>query len=504
MNFTIKRFLTLLIIFCVGTAVAHGQISDNRKTEREIKIEDQFVQAKFLEISGKTDEAIKLLDTIRRASPENATIYFELAKLYYSKNDWTLTETNISKAKKIQPTNPIFQEFEVEYFLAQNRTDEAISSLNYLLTIQPKNQNYYRELVGIQKKNGRYSDALNTLNLKEKNLGSSDETTLKKAELFTLDGKINEAVNTLNEIASRYPQNTAYLKRIVNLLHTYGKTKEMEPYLKRILELDPNDNDAKLGLILLSNKNLNEDEKLVTLYPMVKNPEIQIDVKIKELLPYLQKQALTEDSILNSQLIDISDKLVIAHPNEAKAHAFYADALKNSGNIKAAIRQYTRTLELNKNIYAVWEQLMYCLNATEDYDKLDVIANEAIDYFPNQALSYCFAAKAAQQKDNLKKSMSLLDDALLISAGNKEIESRVWVIKAGTALKQKNLNQATEYVQNALNTSNQQNGDAWELKGDIAYTKDQTKEAASLWEKAIELGGNKTRLLTKLKTLKKT
>lgn len=502
MNFTINRFLTLLIIFYISTAVVQGQLPDNRKTEREIKIEDQFVQAKFLEISGKTDEAIKLLDTIRRASPENATIYFELAKLYYLNNDWTLTETNISQAKKIQPKKPVFREFEIEYFLAQNRTDEAISSLNYLLTLQPQNQNYYRELINIQKKNGRYSDALNTLNLKEKNLGSSDETTLMKAEILTLDGQINEAVIILKELASRNPQNTIYLKRIVNLLHTYGKIKEMEPYLKNILEIDPNDNDAKLGLILLSNSNLNEDEKLVTLYPLVKNSEIQIDIKIKELLPYLQKQALTEDSILNSQLIDITDVLVIAHPNEAKAHAIYADVLKNSGNIKAAIRQYTRTLELNKNIYAVWEQLMFCLNATEDYDKLDDIANEAIDYFPNQPLSYCFAAKAAQEKGNIKKSMSLLDDALLISAGNKEIESHVWVIKGEIALIQKNINQASEYVQNALNTSNQQNGDAWELKGDIAYTKDLPKEAANFWEKAIQSGGNKTRLLTKLKTLK--
>ncbi len=479
-----------------------GQEKDNRKTEREIKIEDQFVKAKLLEISGKTDNAIQLLDTIRRANPENGTVYFELAKLYFDKNDWNNTESSIRNAIKLQPDNTTFSMFEVGYLLSQNRSSEAISSLNQLISRHPNNVHFYRQLLDIQKKNNQYKDALTTIQLMEANMGKATDITMQKVEILILDNNPDEAILTLKSLSEKSPGNTSYLKRIVEILRSEQRIGEAEPYFKKILDIDPNDADAKLGLILISNQTISESDKVVTLLPLVKNPDIPIDAKISAALPFLEQQAMTQDSILNKQLIDVGDQLTLIHPNEAKAHAFYADVLKNSGNIIAASRQYERTLDLNKNIYAVWEQLMFCLNHTADFDKLDKVANDAIDYYPNQPLSYCFAAKAAQEKGNYKKAASLLEDALLISAGNPDIESRVWLIRAEAEFKQKNLNKAAEHIQKALTVSQQQNGDAWELNGDIALANNQPKDAAAHWQKALQTGGNDARIQAKLKTLK--
>ncbi|MCZ2101798.1 MAG: hypothetical protein LC107_09710 [Chitinophagales bacterium] len=502
MKFTGRRLLSFLFIFCSGVVLLSGQDADSRKTEREIKVEDQFVQVKLLEISGKTDQAIKLLDTIRRTNPNNGTIYFELAKLYYSKKDWEQTEANLSQAKKAQPTQTAFVEFEVEYLLSQNRRSEATMALQGLIDLKPSDINYYRNLIDVQKQDKHYADALATIQKMEANLGSTEETSRQKAEILVLDGKAKEAVQVLDGLAAKNPNSTSILKRIVSILQAENLGKETQPYLQKILDIDPHDSDAKLGLLLLTNKNIKEDEKLITLYPLIKNPNINIDAKIVELMPFLEKQMATDDSLLNNQLIDVGDMLTLAHPNEAKAHAFYADVLKNSGNITAAIRQYERTLELNKNIFSVWEQLMYCLNATEDFDKLDILANEAMDYFPNAAISYCFAAKAALKKNNYKKMASLLDEAQLISAGNPIIETRIWTIRAESELQQKNLVKATENIQQALTASQNQSADAWEVNGDIALAKNQPKEAISLWKKALQFGGNKSRIEQKLATIK--
>lgn len=504
MNFTYLRLLALMIVCSSGSFTVSAQRTNERITEREIKTEDQFVQAKLYEISGKKDDAIKLMDTIRRSVPDNATVYFELARLYYLKNDWIQTESNLDKAKKLQPQNTVFREFEAEYYLSQNRKDEAILTFENLLVLNPKNDYYYWQFTDILIQSQKYSQALNVLDQMEANLGWSSRIQLKKSDILAMNQKPDEAIRLLNDLTIRFPANTSYLKKITVLLHTNGRDKEAGTYFQKILDINPNDTDAKLGLILLSAKSPNADDKLITLYPLFKNPEIPVDAKIRELMPYVEKQMQGNDSTLNNQLIDICDNLIIVHPNEAKAHAVFADVLKNSGNTTAAIRQYERTLELNKNIYAVWEQLMFCLNTVEDYDKLDIIAGEAMDYFPNQALSYCFAAKSAQERGNIKKTGSLLDDALLISAGNVVIESRVWLIKAEGAMKQKDLTTASDYIQKSLTVSNQLNGDAWELKGDIAKARNIPKEAASYWQKAIETGGNSSRINQKLNSLKKS
>jgi len=502
MEVIFRRFLTFVAVYGIGITFIYAQSPDNRMTEREIKVEDQFVKAKLLEISGKTDDAIKLLDSIRRSNADNGTIYFELAKLHYTKHDWNLTESNINQAIKTEPGNLSFKEFEMEYFLSQSRVDEAKNVLNQLIAMKPERADYYWQLTDIEEREGQYPEALNTIALMEKNLGWRIEIFLKKADILAKYGKLDDAVSTLNDLAIKFPDNTTYLKRIVKMLQAQNRSADTEPYFKRILDINPNDAEAKIGLILLSNKSLKPDDRLSTLYPLVKNENVPIDIKIKELIPFLQKQAVTGDTTFNNQLISISDLLVNIHPNEAKAHAFYGDVLKNTGNITAAIRQYERTLELNKNIYPVWEQLMFCLNTVEDYDKLNLTANNAIDYFPNQALSYCFAAKAAQEKGNSKKTNSLLDDALLISAGNPEIESIVWVIKAEGELKQKRLDIALEYTQMALKISNDENADAWEVKGDIARAKSQPKEATTYWKKALDKGGNQARISSKLKSIK--
>ena len=69
------------ILLSIFPHLIFSQIIDSRKSEEDFKIEDQFIAAKLLLNSGKKPEAIKLLDSLRRVAPPNASILFELAKL---------------------------------------------------------------------------------------------------------------------------------------------------------------------------------------------------------------------------------------------------------------------------------------------------------------------------------------------------------------------------------------------------------------------------------------
>jgi tetratricopeptide (TPR) repeat protein len=495
-----KIFAVLIHLCFSGLLIA--QDDDTRFSESEFKIQDRFVKAKLLVVSGKKAEAIKLLDSLRRESPTNATLYYELARLHFENKDYNLTESNLSNAVKIEPNNVWIRNFEVTYYKEIGRNDDAIKTLHHLCFLQPKNAEYYDRIIQLQIKKGVLNDALITLDNKEKNVGWSVSNVLKRAEILDNANRLSEAVDVLKVLISKFPKETKYLKLITNMLHSNDRIAESEPYLRQILEIDSNDNDAKLGLILLDKKNSDGDGFLVTLYPLINNPDAPIDLKIKELLPFVKKHASTGDTILGKQLTDICDKLVISHPNEAKAHAIYADILKNSGNTTAAIRQYEKTLTLNKNIFAVWEQLMYCLEDVENYIQLALTANEAIEFFPNQAITYYFAGKALVSERDYKKALSLLDEAAIISAGNPNIESRVASTKALIAYAQQDFKKATELADQALLISQDKNADAYEIKGDIALAGKDVKSAVQFWNKALKLGGKTNRLNQKLSTVK--
>lgn len=495
------KIFAILIHLCFASLLI-SQDDDTRFSESEFKIQDRFVKAKLLVVSGKKADAIKLLDSLRRESPTNATLYFELARLHFENKDYNLTESNLSNAVKIEPNNVWIRDFEVAFFKEMGRNNDAIKTLQHLSVIQPKNPEYYDKIIQLQIKMGLLNEALITLDQKDKNLGWSVSNVLKKAEILDNANRLSESIDVLKVLISKFPKETKYLKLITNMLHSNDRISESEPYLRQILEIDPNDNDAKLGLILLNKKQIDGDGFLVTLHPLINNPDAPIDLKIKELLPFVQKHASTGDTILGKQLMDICDKLVVSHPNEAKAHAIYADILKNSGNTTAAIRQYEKTLSLNKNIFAVWEQLMYCLDEVENYIQLAQTANEAIEFFPNQAIAYYFAGKAMVSQKDYKKALSLLDEAAIISAGNPNIESRVAGTKALIAYAQQDLKKATELADQALLMSQDKNADAYELKGDIAFASKDTKSAVQFWNKALKLGGKTNRLNQKLSTVK--
>jgi tetratricopeptide (TPR) repeat protein len=204
--------------------------------------------------------------------------------------------------------------------------------------------------------------------------------------------------------------------------------------------------------------------------------------------------------VLGKELITLCDKLVIAHPNDAKAHAIYGDVLMNNDNVTAAIRQYEKTLSLNDRNFMVWEQLMYGLEIVENYDEMARVSTNAIDLFPNQAISYYFNGKALTAKNDFKKAMSSLDEASLISSGNVSIESRVQTVKGEIYLKQKNYTKAMESADQAITLSKQKNSMAYELKGDIYKEQNDLKKAAIAWQSSKDLGNNTVRLAEKIKS----
>lgn len=116
-------------------------------------------------------------------------------------------------------------------------------------------------------------------------MGWSTQNALKIAELYETDGNLTQALTTLEQITQKYPNDIKYIKLIISMLHANDKVMETEPYLNKILAIQPNDQDAKLGLILISNKKGSPEDKLVTLQPLVSNPDAPLDMKIKNSYP---------------------------------------------------------------------------------------------------------------------------------------------------------------------------------------------------------------------------
>ena len=92
-----------------------------------------------------------------------------------------------------------------------------------------------------------------------------------------------------------------------------------------ILKVDPSDAKAELALAGSSKKGNRHQDFLNQLKPLFERDDIHIDVKMTELIPYIQKVADTGDQELGAAVMELTDILEAKHSDQAKTFAAAAD-----------------------------------------------------------------------------------------------------------------------------------------------------------------------------------
>src|SRR5690606_14793517 len=100
-----------------------------------------------------------------------------------------------------------------------------------------------------------------------------------------------------------------------------------------------------------------------------------------------------------------------------------------------------KTIQLNDNIYSVWEQLMYALDSKEDHEQLYKTAVEAVDLFPNQGTAYFFLIKSGLNTDH-SEAISYMQEALMITSRNQALKNDLLALESLHYIKSGRLDQA--------------------------------------------------------------
>ncbi|MBK9256259.1 MAG: tetratricopeptide repeat protein [Saprospiraceae bacterium] len=494
--------LKLIIFFLSSVSIfLSGQV-DNRKTEKEIKVEDRFMAAKFQLLSGKTDLALKMLDTLRKENRDNASITFEIAKIHAAKGDIAQAEEYAIQTLKLDSKNDWYKIFYAKLMTEYGKTDEAINTYKSLSVLSPKNTEYYHKIADLNIQKGDYQAALQAMTELEINDGFSEAVVFRKAEILDMSGNVKDAIAEVNRLVSKYPGKVKYLKIITGMLRANGMDNEALPYFRKIIEMEPSDPDATMALLSESASKNNPVTYVQSMLPLIMNPSVPADSKVKELLPFVIIHAETEDTLLGESLKTVCEQLVNTHPSDAKAHAIYGDVLMNAGEITAAVRQYERTVEINDRNFMVWEQWMYGLQTLEQYGRLKEVAADAIDLFPNQAMAYYFAGVADTEKGLLKNAADYLSECEMIAAGDKNVLSKTSAAKGVVHLKNKKYSDAHQAVEKSLDFSEGKNLNAIEISGDIFFAENNKTQAAAKWKEALSKGSKSPSLKRKIDSLK--
>ena len=130
---------------------------------------------------------------------------------------------------------------------------------------------------------------------------------------------------------------------------------------------------------------------------------MDIDTKVKILLSYYYvTEKYTE---LKSDANKLCEILVAVHPDEAKAFSIYGDFLYRDKKSEEARIQYRKAIELDKEKYTLWNQLLIIDSELNDNHASLKESKEAMELFPTQPLPYLFNGVANMQLKNYTEAV---------------------------------------------------------------------------------------------------
>ncbi len=418
----IRRFFSLFLTISLLAGATLSLSAQPRPTEEQVETEKIFIDASREKVLGNYENAAYLFKEVLKRDKNNHAAAYELARLYDVLDNLDKAMASIKMAIAGDSQNPWYQMFLADLFDRKGKYKDGAKIFEKLVSESPYNEYYYIKWAFLLMKANQPEKAIEVYSMLEQRIGISEEISRKKHSLYLGIGQPGKAIETYQLLIKSDPYNVEYHHLLASLYRQLEDEENAIKIYEEILEIDPN--DAKASIALADRQKVAGDDVsyLNSLQSVFAKPDVDIDMKIKEILPYIRQAVDTPNEPIMNATLQLANILEEQHPTEAKAYSVSGDLLYYSGRKRQALKKYLKARTLNNTIYSIYDQIMYINLETNSYDTLLTISNEAIDLFPNQAAAYYFNGVALDFKQKDQAAISSYQQALLMARKNPRLQ----------------------------------------------------------------------------------
>jgi tetratricopeptide (TPR) repeat protein len=281
----------------------------------------------------------------------------------------------------------------------------------------------------------------------EKQIGLSDQVLQGRQRIFLKKGDIVKATEDLEQLIKNNPTDVRYYLFLGDLYFANKMGKEALNVYQKAKELDQGNPFTRMAIAQILDTQGNEAEAYQEIKIAFEQPSLGIDQKVKIILKYF-------DAFPNPLAIEkaqsLSKILTEAHPQDPKAFSLYGDVLFQSNQLPEAEKAYQTALSFNKNIFAIWDQLLRIQLSSNNYKGVINTGEEALTYFPNQFSLYFYTALAYLQENNSKQAITYFNTALSFEIENKDTQSQIYGGLGDAYQAQKKYKESASFYEKAL------------------------------------------------------
>ena len=439
----------LFVIFFLS--YFHFSFSQKPEKKDAFKFTYLYSDALKFKMEDNYEEALKLFEECLKYKPESSATFYQLSLIYFRKMEYENAMSYINQALDIVPDN--------EWYLLQkaecaSRLDDDkafVAAYHDLYRYYPQNPEYAYKLAVIDYKQQNYDNALLILNTIEKEQGVVENISFLKNNIFYQTKRYDLLLLELKKLVAVFPDSVKYVDMLAKYyLSMHQPNKAMDVYQQGLLKF-PDSKRLSIGLAQLygNMKNFREG------YPFLIKGIGTLDISIKE-LSKIAENYLNSHEISKEQKIIIYKQLIDNYPDEMAFQTEFINYLLHEKQFDLAEINIIEILKSHSENFDLWAALLNIYSSQKRYELLLESANEALEYFPNQALLYFYSGYAYFYLKDYQKAISTLETGLDYVLDNKDIQLQfyLYLAEAYHAVMQTNI--SDEYFEKylALNRHN--------------------------------------------------
>jgi tetratricopeptide (TPR) repeat protein len=453
--------------------------------EAEVERQSAFVEAESARMLGKYAKAVELYKKFVYDAPRNDAAWYGLARAYTAQNELINALEAVGRAAALAPANEWYSTFQADLYEKTGRAKDAVAIYEALTKRNPQSPNYWEHLSYLLALSGDPQGSLKALDRLERLTGISETTAEKKHLVYVALRDNRKAALELQRLADAFPLQPEYRRQLAQFYEEIGDQAAAQRVYADILRRNPDDPDARLAAMERP-KGTSDATHLQALQPLFRDRNIDIDGKIKELLPYLAKMSNTSDAGLLDQLLQLSQLLETAHPDDPKSWSVAGAILYQARRPAEALEKYRQCIRLNPATFAAWDNALSILQEQQNYTEMLRVGEQAIDAFPNQAKAYYYYGLAATEKEQPDVAIDALEQATLMAN-----DPNLWLEimdQLGIALtRKKDYPAAQKRFEQAVSKGGDRHPGILEHYGDALFQGGDRSKGLEYWQKAYAL-----------------
>lgn len=374
--------------------------------EDSLKLEGVLVEAEKQLILENYAKALENFHVALEMNTESAAIHFKIAEVLAKSDEGQKALPYGLKAIELAPENKYYRLGLARIYQTIGFYIDAAKTYEELVRRFPSEENALYELAELYQLTGRRDEMFRVFDQIENQLGVKEEITREKQRIYMKEGKVDQVVLEYEKLIDAYPHESSYKAELINFLIQNQKLDQAEEAIADYEATESTSSRITLMKSELAWMKGKRNESLELLSSAFETSSIDFQSKFQILSNYLVMDPSPKEK---SKLTQIAVKLADKHDDEFKAQAFVGDLLYQEGQSEEAIRYYLKAVDLSPANYSVWQNILNIEIDLSQYDSVIKHSENALEYFPNQALLYYFAGTGYLVRSDYKRSIRMLE-----------------------------------------------------------------------------------------------